>query len=78
MRFREPLPQDCPPAGAAEILAPREVFRLVREDPPSDGDFASQRELSRNVISPASLNAKPVEYRFMRTVLILRGYCRAN
>ena len=46
MRFREPLPQDCPPAGAAEILAPREVFRLVREDPPSDGDFASQRELS--------------------------------
>lgn len=45
MRFREPLPQDCPPAGAAEILAPREVFRLVREDPPSNGDFASQREL---------------------------------
>lgn len=45
MRFREPLPQDCPPAAAAEILTPRDVFRLVREDPPSDRDFASQRAL---------------------------------
>lgn len=45
MRFREPLPWDCPPPAAEEILAPRDVFRLVRKNPPSNRDFASQRQL---------------------------------
>ena len=41
--YREPLPENCPPEAAAEISSPRIVFRLVRKDPPTDGDFRSQR-----------------------------------
>lgn len=43
MSYREPLPEGCPPPGAAEVSAAREVFRLVRNRPPGDGDFRSQR-----------------------------------
>ena len=43
MSYREPLPAGCPPEAAAEILAPREVFRLVRGTPPTLDDFNSQR-----------------------------------
>lgn len=43
MSYREPLPEECPPDGAEEIAAPREVFRLVRNSPPTVGDFLSQR-----------------------------------
>ena len=43
MSYREPLPEACPPAGADEIIAPREVFRLVRTSPPTLDDFRSQR-----------------------------------
>ena len=35
MNYREPLPEGCPPEVAEEIVAPREVFRLVRCNPPS-------------------------------------------
>ena len=34
MNYREPLPEGCPPVVAEEIVAPREVFRLVRCNPP--------------------------------------------
>jgi hypothetical protein len=43
MRYREPLPADCPPDEAAEIAAERIVFRLVRGNPPALADFRSQR-----------------------------------
>ena len=43
MTYREPLPEDCPPDDAEEITAHRAVYRLVRNNPPTDGDFRSQR-----------------------------------
>ena len=45
MKYRERLPNGCPPAKADEISAAREVFRLVDGNPPTDSDFASQRAL---------------------------------
>ena len=44
--YREPLPADCPPPEAEEIIRPRLVFRLVQSDPPADRDFQSQRALN--------------------------------
>ncbi len=41
--YREPLPEGCPPDTAEEIAAPRVVYRLVRNNPPIDDDFRSQR-----------------------------------
>ena len=49
MSYREQLPKGCPPDDAIEIAAIREVFRLVRTDPPSDDDFRSQRAEKPNV-----------------------------
>ena len=43
MNYREPLPDGCPPDTAEEIVQPRDVFRLVRTDPPTEEDFESQR-----------------------------------
>ena len=43
MTYREPLPDGCPPDDADEIAAPRIVYRLVRNNPPRDADFRSQR-----------------------------------
>ena len=44
MSYREQLPEACPPDEAEEIRTRVEVFRLVRNAPPSDEDFRSQRE----------------------------------
>ena len=41
--YREPLPAQCPQESAEEITAEREVFRVVKADPPTDEDFRSQR-----------------------------------
>ena len=43
MPYREPLPENCPPETAEEITEPRIVYRLVRNNPPTDADFRSQR-----------------------------------
>ena len=43
MTYREPLPDDCPPDEAEEITSPRLVYRLVRNNPPGDEEFRSQR-----------------------------------
>ena len=43
MNHREPLPEDCPPGEAEEISVPFTVYRLVRNDPPTDDDFRSQK-----------------------------------
>ena len=43
MNYREPLPDGCPPDTAEDIVQPRDVFRLVRTDPPTEEDFKSQR-----------------------------------
>ena len=43
MNYREPLPQGCPPEDSEEIAEPRVVYRLVRNNPPTDDDFRSQR-----------------------------------
>ena len=43
MRYREPLPDGCPPDAAEEISAAWSVFRLVRTNPPTNRDFQSQR-----------------------------------
>ena len=41
--YREPLPEDCPPDSAEEIVGPWIVYRRVWNDPPVDDDFRSQR-----------------------------------
>lgn len=43
MTYREPLPEDCPPSEAEEVAGMREVYRLVRNNPPAELDFRSQR-----------------------------------
>ena len=43
MSYRETLPEGCPPDTADEIAAALEVFRLVRNTPPTLDDFRSQR-----------------------------------
>ena len=45
MNHREPLPEDCPPDEAKGISVPLTMYRLVRNDPPTDDDFRSQRDL---------------------------------
>ena len=45
MSYLEPLPEQCPPDTAREILAQLDVFRLVRANPPTIEDFRSQRAL---------------------------------
>lgn len=43
MSFLEPLPNNCPPPGAQLVSSNRGVFRLVRNNPPIQDDFRSQR-----------------------------------
>lgn len=43
MTYREPLPAGCPPETAQEILTEWRAFRLVRDNPPREDDFRSQR-----------------------------------
>lgn len=43
MKYRDKLPEGCPPDESDEITELREVFRLVRSNPPTDEDFLSQR-----------------------------------
>ena len=43
MNYREELPEGCPPDDAEDIVASREVFRLVRTSPPTEEDFISKR-----------------------------------
>ena len=43
MTYREPLPDDCPPDTAEDITSSRVFYRLVRNIPPTDDDFRSQR-----------------------------------
>lgn len=45
MKYREKLPENCPPSDAEEITAPRTVFRLVDSNPPEDRDFWSWRAI---------------------------------
>ena len=42
-KYRDILPENCPPDSAAEIISQRYVFRLVQSVPPSEKDFESQR-----------------------------------
>ena len=41
--FREALPDECPPTDATDIETVSVVYRLVRNMPPEDEDFKSQR-----------------------------------
>lgn len=50
MSYRESLPEGCPPDAAEETAVPREVFRLVRNHPPTLEDFRSQRAEKPNAI----------------------------
>jgi hypothetical protein len=43
MTYRDPLPGGCPPNEAEIITVEKDVFRLVRQIPPTIGDFQSQR-----------------------------------
>lgn len=45
MKYREVLPDDCPPSAAEAFVAVRIVYRLVATNPPTDADFQSQRAL---------------------------------
>lgn len=46
LEYREPLPDDCPPPDAEELVEPRIVYRLVRNNPPGLDDFRSFRALN--------------------------------
>lgn len=46
MLYRDPLPEDCPPPEAAEINRPSVFFRMVHNDPPTEADFLSLRQLN--------------------------------
>src|SRR6266704_2323646 len=48
MSYRDPLPEDCPPAEAEEVNSERVVYRLVRANPPVSADFQSQRTARPN------------------------------
>jgi hypothetical protein len=50
MSYREQLPAQCPPDAAEEITVEREVFRVVRTDPPTEDDFRSQRALKPEAV----------------------------
>jgi hypothetical protein len=52
MSFREPLPQNCPPAESQEILEERVVFRLVNSSPAKLDDFQSLRALRPEAVFP--------------------------
>ena len=41
MRYRDDLPENCPPPEAEEITAPRTVYHFVRHIPPARRDFRS-------------------------------------
>ena len=43
LEYREPLPENCPPAEATEIRTARRFYRLVEDDAPTEGDFESWR-----------------------------------
>jgi len=42
-RFREQLPENCPPREAWQVNEELEMFRLVRRQIPVEADFRSQR-----------------------------------
>ena len=44
MRYRDELPENCPPPEAEEIAEPRVVYHFVRRVPPTADDFRSQRQ----------------------------------
>ncbi len=44
MNFRESLPEGCPPAESEQISSARDVFRVIRSNPPTWDDFRSQRD----------------------------------
>ena len=46
--YRDELPPGCPPEEAKEITTETICYRLVRNDPPTDEDFRSQRTLEPN------------------------------
>lgn len=54
MSYRDPLPEGCPPDAAEEVAASREVFRLVRSNPPTPEDFRSQRAEKPNAVFQVS------------------------
>ena len=43
MHYREQLPSGCPPDTAKESTTPRQFYRFVRTNPPTDYDFTSLR-----------------------------------
>ena len=42
-KYREILPENCPPDSAEEIISQRYVYRLIQSVAPSEKDFQSQR-----------------------------------
>lgn len=44
--YREPLPENCPPAQAKEVQQPQVFFRMVKTDPPTNYDFDSARAIN--------------------------------
>lgn len=54
MSYRETLPEGCPPDAGEEIAVSREVFRLVRGNPPTLEDFKSQRAEKPNAVFKVS------------------------
>ena len=46
MEYRDALPAGCPPDEAEEIAATTDIYRLVRNNPPSADDFLSQQSLN--------------------------------
>ena len=49
-KYREKLPQGCPPLDAEEIKSTRCFFRLTEGNPAKDSDFLSQRAIAPKAI----------------------------
>lgn len=53
--YREELPKGCPPKDARGIPSGTALFRLVKSNPPTNGDFESWRALNLKKPCPNGL-----------------------
>ena len=42
-KYREQLPDGCPPENAETVVSEQFFYRLVRQEAPTEDDFKSQR-----------------------------------
>ena len=50
IEYLEELPDDCPPEDAIEIKESLAIYRLIKDDSPTDYDFYSQRKRNPMIV----------------------------